>query len=197
MFQNTQSTAAANLAARIAEHGDTRMALQRREDNEGRRRQNGRDRPDSGLLFNDETHVSVEALAVFIETLAQRQERAPNRSPAAKPVQEIVMHQAATSANTGNYARPEAMAARAYASASRTQRTQVQPPMEQAVVLESQRPSPAPNAEEATQIARIRENLAALKARKVENLTIQRGETFLSSILESTARALHTQDIPG
>ncbi|HRQ62015.1 MAG TPA: hypothetical protein PLO23_10995, partial [Alphaproteobacteria bacterium] len=93
MFQNTQSTAAANLAARIAEHGDTRMALQRREDNEGRRRQNGRQRPDSGLLFNDETYVSVEALAVFIETLAQRHERGTPASKPGKAVQEIVMHQ--------------------------------------------------------------------------------------------------------
>lgn len=188
MFQATQSPATIS-ASRTAEHGDTRMALQRREDDESRRRKGGRSPAGSGLLFNDETHVSVEALAVFIETLAERQQRPAGSAPV-KTVQDIVMHQAASAAN---YARPEALAARAYASASRTQRA-VQPAMEQAVVLENPALKPAPTLkpEEAEQINRIRENLAALQIRGIQTLTIQRGETFLSSILESTKRALDT-----
>lgn len=192
----TNATPAPQTAARMAEHGDTRMALQRRED-EGRRQQ-GRARKEQDSLLNDETHVSVEALSLFIDNLLLRHD--PSEALGAPGgTQPVIIRQQTEAAN---YASPAAVAARAYASASRTQgkrAAQPVPAMEEAIIMQgataARKAAPSLSGLEKDQIAAIRENIALLKIRKVEELSIQRGETFLSSILESTARVLHSHSL--
>lgn len=178
--------------ARQAEQGDTRMALQRREEEEGRKR-NPRQRGGRDELRNDEASVSIEALQLFLDNLLRsndtRQDRDAGIAAAAQPVQETLLQ---PSQPRANFASPSAQAARAYASASRTSRRV--PAMESAVVMPENPLSaiarPRLSAPEKELIAGLQENLAALTVRGVRDLSIQRGETFLGSLASSARLAL-------
>lgn len=174
--------------ARHAEQGDARMVLQRREEEEGRRRQQ-KDRGNKDVLSNDEASVSVESLKVFVDNLLRAHESRTERETAlmGQALQETLIK----TSPKANSAMPSAIAAKAYASASRTARRV--PAMETAVVNPAPQPAGAArlSASEKAEITKIQENLAQLMERGVETLAIQRGETFLGSLLQSSENALN------
>lgn len=188
MFQTTGTTHL-NQTARMAEQGDARMALQRREDDDRRRGGRGR-KDDDGTLANDEASVSVEALQVFLANLLRAHDTWQQRDIAASaaPVQETIIKVE----NKTNQATPSARAARAYASASRTARRT--PAMESAIVTQENPLAAAGRSrltgQEKQQISAIQENLAALVEHGVTEMTIQRGDTFLGSLSASAEEAL-------
>ncbi|MCD8497525.1 MAG: hypothetical protein LRZ85_05255, partial [Alphaproteobacteria bacterium] len=189
MFQATTPQTPGQTAARHAEAGDARMTLRRRE--EENRRGGSQQRRTKNNLQNDEASVSVEALEVFLENLLRadtaRQDNAKAINSAA-PSETILK-----TAIPANAASPSALAAKAYANASRTARRRVmaEPDMETAIITPASAPRPRLNTTEKAQIAVIKENLAALSQLGVQNLSIQRGETFLISLVDSTQKALN------
>lgn len=190
MFQTT-GTIYPNAAPRTAEQGDTRMALQRREDDQ--RRQGGGKRRHQGTLTNDEAHVSVEALQIFLTNLVRASEARQERDLAMSAQGIIVEDATLKTGAAANFASPSAQAARAYASASRTAGRRL-PSMESAVITQenplAQAGKPRLTAQEKQQIEALQENLAALSALGVHDLTIERGETFLGSLAGSAEAAL-------
>lgn len=177
-------------ASRHAEQGDARMALQRREEDEGRRK-GSRGRRSKEVLSNDDTSVSVESLKVFVDNLLRAHESRAEREAAliaAEPQDTLIK-----TAPKANIASPSALAAKAYASASRTARRT--PAMETAHVIPAQNPMATSgtrlSASERSEIAKIQGNLSLMMERGIETLTIQRGETFLGSLLQSSEAALN------
>lgn len=190
MLQTAHSAHTIQTLPRQAEHGDTRMALQRREEESGHR-QSPRKKAGKDVLSNDEANVSLEALGVFLENLIRAHETRAERDAAviASGTQATILTPPART----NAAMPSAIAARAYANASRTI-SRHEPAMETAIVTPA-KPLAATaqtrlSTAERGQIDQIRENIALLTQRGIENLSIQRGETFLGSILEATRTAL-------
>ncbi|MCD8493935.1 MAG: hypothetical protein LRY39_00605 [Alphaproteobacteria bacterium] len=185
---------AAHALPRQAEQGDARMALQRRQEEQGRR--NPRQQSRRNELRNDEASVSIEALQMFLETLLRSHEAKQEHDNAASAQDGSSVSQPAV--RRPNYASPSAQAARAYASASSRTGARRAPAMESAVVLQNKplaqqgrtRLTPA----EREQVSTIKENLAALTARGIEYLSIQRGESFLGSLAQSAELALHQTD---
>lgn len=191
MFQTQAPHATPNLP-RQAEQGDARMALQRRGDEPGRR-QNGQRGAGRGEIRNDETSVSIAGLQAFVETLLRTHDGGQERDVAG--LSDAMKASAAQpqAPKRPNYASPSAQAARAYASAS-SHTLRRTPPMESALIVQNT-PSalqnrPRLNAAEREQALRIKENLAVLTVRGLQYLAIQRGDTFLGSLLESTELAL-------
>lgn len=167
---------------REAERSDARLDIRRHDPDQEKRKGHDHEK-ESGPLFNedDDAVVSIEALRVFLKTfLGSLEDKAAAQSFSRPQENPDVADDKPAQGNA-------MMAASAYAHASETKAHGRTP--------ETSTPAPAQTAklpaEEIRIIHRLLENLQALSGRGVESLRIDRGESFLLSLVAASEKALN------
>lgn len=161
---------------REAERADARYEL-RRHDPDQERRKNEREKKEPQSLFNEEDYalVSVEALRVFLQNFLKNQ----SASATAGEPQEQTAPKAPAQGRA-------ARAANAYAHASETGAS--------GKYIDAPAPSaqaaPGLSEGDSRAINKLLEDLKTLSARRIEHLRIERGESFLQSLVHATEKAL-------
>jgi len=167
---------------RLAENADARLEIRRHDpDQQGNSRQKDEEDPKAAFDTYDNTVISIDSLRIFLENFLKSLYQKP----------EAVQNTAEISIETGiseSAGKPvSAQASRAaglYQSAARTVRTPV--------LSTPTAPTPAESGvgnDEIRTIHRLLGEIAILQARKIEYVTIERGETFLGSLAAAIAKA--------
>lgn len=169
-----------NILRRHTENADSRFDIRRHEpEQERRRKKDDRDAEKIRFDIYDNATVSVEALRVFLENFLKSlssKSFSENLSLGNPPGQDSPASESPVSAQASH-------AARQYRTAAETA---------------PKKPAPAGPAvgqellsnEEVRAIYRILENISLLQVRRIDYLTIEKGETFLASLDNAAQKAL-------
>lgn len=170
---------------RQAESTDARLGIKRQNQEQGRRKQKDQDSDEEFIFSADNASVSVDALRAFLETFLKHGPTADANEPDADaaqttPAAEKAPEQPAT--NNGNMAR----AAGAYATAAQTTT-----PTSSFSIRETKQAAEdlGLSADEMRTIRELLGELKILMDRGITDLEINRGETFLQSLVDAVALA--------
>ena len=172
---------------RLAENADARLDIRRQDpDQQGHSRQKEEEGPKAAFDTYDNTVISVDSLRVFLENFLKSLYQAPVNT------QNIVEKQMDDSEATV-VATPidKAISARASKAASLYQTT-ARTGARTSVLETPAAPTPAEAGvgnDEIRMIHRLLGEIAILQARKIEYVTIERGDTFLTSLAAAVAKA--------
>lgn len=174
-----------NPLPRQTEHGDARMELQRREfdDPKNKKRKAGHELED----LQDDTHVSVQGLILFLDNFLKSVTEKPKKSfdAASHPGEKTEEKQAPETQKNQPIA--NAKAAQAYQKTAQEGSGNILDTADQTIETHI---GEMLDASDIRLIHTIQDHLKTLKDRGVEDLPIQHSESFLQSILKATEAAL-------
>lgn len=164
---------------RQAESTDTHQYIRQHEREQGKRK--GSDHPDDeNDGYTDEASVSIDALLLFLESMASAAE---GNSPKATTASE---HEAAQN-NANAQSSPSLYAAHAYAHAAKTSpRIQESPP---AATITDNPSGQATHNINSGLIDTLISEIRYLKSRGIKELHIERSDTFASSLFQAIEKA--------